>query len=180
VSIAGTIAVAYRRFSGYLDPRYPEGQWLGSVTVSGDASGGNLIASIIFAEATDGNLNSRFFTLEELGLSISGTDSADTAQVATDNLGRDGPAAFQHRMFYGLQSDGSAGVIQVAPRDLGLFPIVLGAMRVPLVQTRIFARVNNPGVGDDVRFEAAGYYWGSRSILVDGGPQRPPAGLYRA
>ena len=180
MSVNNSIPVAYRRFSGYVDPRYPDGQWLGSVTLSGDASGGNAVASLIFAEATDARLNSRFFTLEELGLSVSGTDSAATAQVATDNLGRDGPAAFQHRMFFGLQSYASAGVIQLAPRDLGFLPIVLGAMRVPLIQTRLFVRLPNPGVGDDIRFEAAGYFWGSRSILVDGGPQRPPTGLYKA
>jgi len=180
VSVAGTIPIAYRRFSGYLDPRYPEGQWLGSVTVSGDASGGNLVASLIFAEGTDTFLNTRFFTLEELGLSVSGTDTGAQAQVATDNLGRDGPAAFQHRMIILLQSDSTAGVIQPFPRDLFNFPIVLGAMRVPLVATRLLARLPNPGVGDDVRLEAAGYWWGSRAILVDGGPQRPPTGLYKA
>lgn len=180
MSVSGDSPIAYRRFSGYLDERYPEGQWLGSVTVSGDASGGSLTASLIITPATGTALNSRFFSLEEFGLSVSGTDTTVNAQVATDNLGRDGPAAFQHRMVVRMESDTTAGVVQPLPRDLALPPIILGAMRVPLVNTRLFARLPNPGVGDDVRFEAAGYYWSSRSILVDGGPQRPPTGLYKA
>jgi len=28
-------------------------------------------------------------------------------------------------------------------------------------------------------FEAEGYYWGARSLTANGGPQRPPSGLYR-
>ena len=179
MSVTGDIDVAYRRFSGYLDPRYPEGQWLGSVTVSGDGSGGTLTGSIIFARATESRLNSRIYSLEEIGASISGTDTQDQIRISTDNLGRDGPAAFQHR-FVLLLSEGGTGTIQIFPRDLALLPILLGAMRVPLVNTRILATMINPGVGDDFRFEAAGYWWGSRSVLVDGGPQRPPQGIYPA
>ncbi len=178
MTVSGDSPVAFRRFSGYTDPRYPQGQWLGSVTVSGDASGGSVNASLLFSEATPA-LNSQFFTLEELGLSLSGTSSTTTARIQTDNLGRDGPAAFQHRMHVNLTGVTAIDTVQLTPRDLSMLPLVLGAMRVVAIQTRMTARITNPGVGDDLRFEAAGYWWGSRSILVDGGPQRPPTGLYR-
>lgn len=179
MSVSNDSQVAYRRFSGYTDPRYPEGQWLGSVTVSEDATGGEVIASLIFSEAT-AFINSRFFTLEEVGFSVQGTNAGGSVAIATDNLGRDGPAAFQHRFVMALVGGTSSLFISPQSRDLPALPMVLGAMRVPLVQTRIFARKANLLAGDDDRFEAAGYWWGSRSILVDGGPQRPPTGLYKA
>ena len=179
MSTLGTIQVAYRRFNGYRDPRYPEGQWVGSVTVSGDGSGGTTTGSLVFAEATDVAINSRIYSLEELGLSIDATSDTE-GRISTDNLGSGGPAAFQHRFSVELTAVANLTTVQIAAGQLTMLPLFLGAMRVLSVQTRILAGIVNPGVGDDMRFEAAGYWWGSRSVLADGGPQRPPTGLYRA
>ncbi len=180
MSVTGSSPVAYRRFNGWQDPALPEGTWLGSVTVSGDASGGTVTASLDFAEATEARLNSRMFSLEELGLSVNAVGADQDTRVATDNLGRDGPAAFQHRFELLLANLSSTDTAQLLATQLGFLPLWLGAMRVPLVRSRIFSTGVNPTVGSDWRFEAAGYWWGSRSILVDGGPKRPPNGLYRA
>ncbi len=176
MSVVGSTQIAYRRFSGWLDPRYPQGFWLGTVTVLGDASGGTLTASLIFAEATQANLNSSMFSLEELGVSsLVGADR--DVRISTDNLGRDGPGAIVHRMQVEMGVIGGIGDTAMKTDTLRL-PIYLGAMRIIGVQTRLICGLNNGGVGLDVRFEAQGYWWGSRSVLVDGGPQRPPTGLY--
>ncbi len=179
MSTTGESQVAYRRFSGYTDPRYPEGQWVGSVTVSGDGSGGTTTASLIFAPATAARLNSRMFSLEELGVSVDGTSSA-TGRLSTDNLGLDGPASLQHRLAFSLTATGQGSTLQPDAEEFSFLPLYLGAMRLALVNTRILFVMSNPGVGDDLRLEGAGYWWGPRSILVDGGAQRPPTGLYVA
>ncbi len=179
MSVAGSSPVAYRRFSGYADPRYPEGQWVGSVTRGGDATGGTLTASLTFAEATDIAINSRVFSLEELGVSVDGVASI-SSRISTDNLGSGGPAAFQHRIDLNMPVITTVTTLQPRGEMWSFLPLFLGSMRVLGVTTRILVQMINPGAGDDARLECAGYWWGPRSVLADGGPQRPPTGLYRA
>jgi len=149
------------------------------VTVSGDGSGGSLTASIVFSEASSPALDSRIYSLEQL----SGVDSRNAAvgaRISTDNLGLDGQAALINN--FRLLLNGVGGP-EVSPPDsnfLNFRPLYLGSMRVVGVQSRILWGQGNPGTSEDLRFEAQGYYWGPRSVLVDGGPQRPPTGLYPA
>ena len=178
MSITGDSPVAYRRFSGYADPRYPEGQWVGSITLSGDASGGTSTLSLVFSEATVAVLNSRMFSLEEFGVSVS-AGANDDGRLSTDNLGLGGQAAFQHRFSMSIDTPGGVATVQLRTDSQNILPLFLGGQRVISVQTRILWQQGNPGAGVDTRFEAAGYWWGSRSVMIDGGPQRPPTGLYQ-
>ncbi len=179
MSVVATSPVAYRRSSGYADPRYPEGHWLGSVTVSGDASGGTITASIVFSEAI-AQLDSRIYSLEQFTAFSSTESSTRAASFFTDNLGLDGPAALTNRFTGTISPHVTPDTTSLSPRDMTNLPLFLGSMRVRSILTRLGMSLVNPGVGEDYRLEAQGYWWGARSVLVDGGPQRPPTGLYRA
>lgn len=178
MAISADSQVAFRRFSGFLDPRFPEGYWLGSVTLSGDASGGQATANLIFSEATQPALDSRMYSLEQLSFFRDNNSDID-AGIFTDNLGLDGPAALTNNYHIEGATAGTLARSPVRTATLPPFPIWLGSMRVTGVQTRLALAMLNVN-GTDLRFEAQGYWWGPRSILVDGGPQRPPTGLYKA
>lgn len=170
--------VAYRRFSGYLDPRWPLGYWVGSSTGSGDASGGNITIELVFALASQASLSSIMFSLERVGLASSDAASREF-RLSVQNMGQDGQAA----LLYETALATITGAVTRSPLDArrtASLPWFLGSQRIQGIQAEVQVDAGNPGVGVDFRFEAQGYYWGARSVLVDGGPQRPPTGLYPA
>jgi len=179
MSVVDTSQVAYRRAQGYAQPGLPEGYWLGSVTMEGDASGGTITGSLIFSEATPA-LNSRIYSLEQFALFTLNEDADREINLFTDNLGHDGPAALTNRWTLSTLGEAAGTNSALRPESATLLPLFLGSMRIVGIVTRIGVLLSNPGAARDYRFEAQGYWWGARAVLVDGGVKRPPNGLYPA
>jgi len=170
--------VSYRRYQGYADPRFPEGFWFSKVTATGDASGNPMTLTHILADGSN-PLSSRIWSLEQVALRVS------VAQARQDII----------RMG-GLRDPTLTGTLQVewilqriAPdvgafsgwqaRDMAFLPVHLGGQRVG--GTSAFVEVDTINENGAVHvFYATGYWWGARSVLADGGPQRPLTGIFPA
>jgi len=179
MTVLAVADVVYRRFNGYSDPRYPEGYWMGAVSVLGDGSGG-LAVTTLHLQPGSTSLSSRIFSLEALSHFNNSTTDA-LAALETVNLG--GPTnvlSIGFRRIMALEVTavpvfGSA----IRPRDLDLLPLFLGSQLVATTTAQV--ALSTPNVtGITYNLEAEGYWWGSRSVLQQGGPQRPPTGIYRA
>jgi len=173
VSVLNSLPAEYRRFNGYTDPRYPEGFWFGRVAVTGDATGG--VAALTIQFNTDlTRVSSRIFSLEQLSVFSDETNNRNLS-LSVGELG--GPTGVQLRGFYQMLM--VTFVNGNALFETPFLPLFLGAQnRVGLAS---FVAVTGANVDTVVMdFEAQGYWWGPRSILAEGGPQRPPTGLYRA
>jgi len=180
VSIVGQVVVESRRYSGWIDPRYPIGYWQAALSVTGDVTGGTLGIDLVFQPAVGPNfLNSQMYSVERFSISSGGLGSATVVRLRATNMGGPSNLGFQNEYAITLEllgaSLGNAGLT----RDLAFLPWFLGSQRSPGTTAALSLATGNV---DDVAFrlEAEGYRWSARSVLVDGGPQRPPTGLYRA
>lgn len=170
--------VRYRRFNGYADPRLPEGYWMGSVTSNGDATGGSHALRLIYALATDLFLNTRMYSLEVFNLA-SNTQTAQNGRLTVTNLGgRNLEQSLVHQTRLETETE-QVGATMNARDLVGIRRIFLGSQLTAASQADISVIMpNNDGI--TWVLQAEGYWWGQRSVLADGGPQRPPSGLYGA
>jgi len=178
VSVATEQPVELRRFSGYDDPRYPSGSWHVRVLALGDATGGTITLGAILALAGSPALSSLIFSLEQHALSTT-VGTTRFYRLFTDNMS--GPSNAALVVDYVEQVVGVGGVARAATAGSTLVrePLFLGSQRFQGITSALRVAI----VNDDAivhLFTAQGYYWTARSVLVDGGPQRPPTGLYRA
>lgn len=178
MSIITQQVVEHRRFSGYDDPRYPLGSWFAEVQATGDASGDINELDIVFTLQSAAGLNSNMYSLEFFSTSTS--DAAERfAVIRTINIGGPSTAGLDHAFSIATRrGDASLALSPVTPEALNIVPWFLGSQRV-LGVTSLIAIQGNNVLGLVRRFAAEGYYWGARSVLANGGPQRPPTGLYR-
>jgi len=178
MSVVAEIVIEGRRYSGWVDPRYPIGYWQASLSVTGDATGGLAAIDLVFQGAEPANLNSQLYSVERVAAS---QNNGSNQLISLEAVNMGGPAnqGFIHR--YVIPMTGRTGGGQAA-LDGGSFtflPWFLGSQRTPGIKASVsFVTANVDTV--ITTFEAEGYRWGARSVLVDGGPQRPPTGLYRA
>lgn len=173
MTVANTNAVFYRRFNGYPSPALPEGWWWGRVRVTGDATGGTANMSLALAPIADA-LNSRMFSLEHMA--VYSTEAADRGvRIQGTNLVGPGDLTLGHVIGGVLRASGNANAL--AGRDYAMLPVFLGSAALQSQQAAISAVLGNVDtiVYD---FEAEGYWWGPRSILASGGPQRPVGSVY--
>jgi len=178
MSVTGETPVSYRRFNGYRDPRLPEGSWFASTSVVGDASGGEALTRLIFQLASQGARSSRMFSIEKIS-----TDStltvAETARIQTTNMEGPPSGTLSNRYTLLMPLPQASPGPAVDARSLVFLPLFIGASRAQGLQSDLNIVFNNVTT-ILYAFEAQGYWWGPRSILADGGPQRPPHGLYGA
>ncbi len=171
------VLIRPRPFSGSLDPRYPLGLWLASVSITGDATGGDKQASVMFASAFQEH-NRNFYSLEQIGMQ-DGSPVDQRASMSTDNMDSDGSAPLTHQITLDMLTNegGNSAITPAASEAIrGLF---LGRQRLAGQVAQLNFRLDNVNtVILDVSVQ--GYYWGPRSILAPGGLQRPPLGLYRS
>lgn len=174
MTVANTEPIFFRRFNGHVDPALPEGWWFGSVSVTGDGTGGIASLSLALAPVSDA-LNSRIFSLEQLSVSSTATAGANVRFQGTNLVG---PGPVNLDMFFGaamVVSDASV----ISAEALNALPLFLGSAADRAQQASYSAVLpNSDMVVFD--FEAQGYWWGPRSVLVDGGPQRPLRSVYGA
>ena len=178
MTVVGTIQVESRRFSGWLDPRYPIGFWQAALIVTGDATGGLVSVELVFQTA-DGpeRLNSQMYSVERIGVTTSTGGDRD-ARIGALNMGGPSNLGFSHSYAVFLQSLSGGQGTALDARFLTLIPWFLGSQRLPGIVANLSVSLANFDT-ELVKFEAEGYRWDARSVLVDGGPQRPPTGLYR-
>ena len=179
MTIVGTIQVESRRFSGWTDPRYPIGFWQAALVLTGDASGGTLSIELIFQTANGPErLNSQMYSVERFSATTT-DDATKEARIAALNMGGPANVGFSNAYNIRLQNHSIAGAgSSVNGDELVLCPWFLGSQRLPGIVANLSLAL--PNINSEInKFEAEGYRWSARSVLVDGGPQRPPTGLYR-
>lgn len=181
MSVSESAEVLYRPFWGYSDPRYPEGLWTVRQGLLGDASGGDMGIYIFFAHGAASNLDSSMFNIEQVSLVASNNVDANVGfyTYGMDHLIGTITSVGQARHLaleaVGLSIGfGSAISAESAASMKGVF---LG--RQWRVGHSAYFVVQTPNVSSSLlTLTAQGYWWGPRSILADGGPQRPPTGLF--
>lgn len=168
--------ITLRRWQGSLDPALPIGAWMIAINGTGDASGGDQSIEIAFATSAVTTLNSNIYSLEQISIDQSQAGD-DIALLNASNLDREIGLAMDHRWAVELLGT-QGGLGAVRPRDLrAMIGIFLGAQRVIGINASLSIIIDNV-LGNVLRAHAQGYYWSPRSILVDGGPQRPPRAMY--
>ena len=167
-----------RPYSGYDNPALPVGAWIAQGSLVGDASGG--LAIMNFRIHADGDPQiSELFNLEQIAFDTTGTASQAVILIARnmDSLAPNRPAFDQRWAFNTLPV---AGVSFTALRldRATILPIWLGGTNPNEGSADIRLEMNNV---DGLFYLATlqGYLWGPRSVLAQGGPQRPPNGLFR-
>jgi len=178
MAVVAQIVVENRRYSGWIDPRYPIGYWQAGLDVTGDATGGRLSIDLLFQPAAPAFLNSQMYSVERISLTADdGTNRI--AKLFAVNMGGPANLGFEHQYAIFLEPMTGLGESALVPVTMNLLPWFLGSQRTAGISASLsYQGVNSNGVL--FRFEAEGYRWGARSVLIDGGPQRPPTGPYRA
>jgi len=177
MALAAQIVVESRRYSGWLDPRYPIGFWQAALAVTGDASGGRIAIDLVFQDALTSRLNSQMYSVERFGIRTDDEVNRDM-QISAINMGGPTNRGFDHSYAVEVLAIGGTGRAAVRAEMLGLTPWFLGSQRTPAITASLSLVADNV---DTIQytFEAEGYRWSARSVVVDGGPQRPPTGIYR-
>jgi len=178
MSVVAQQAAEFRRFAGYRDNRFPMGTWHCRALGVGDASGGTITIDCILALSTQRALNSTIFSLEQHDLSRSDGNAGNYRLFSSNASGPSNAALIIDRV--GLMIGvGSVARSALDLKDSGWLPLFIGSQRFQGITFRISIGMPN---ADGISFIATfqGYYWSARSVLADGGPQRPPTGLYRA
>lgn len=165
--------LAYR---GHDDPSLPTGVWWAAGTIVGDASGGTMQVRAEFKDE-GAPVSGEMWNLEEFTAFISdvtalgGFITSPGLTPSRDNPGADRIWRIQ------FQSNGSlSGAIGT---DRPKLPIFLGSVRGGADTVAVLALgLNNLTVTDSLSVTMMGYTWGPRSLLAEGGPQRPPRSVF--
>jgi len=175
MSVLGAEPVEFQRFSGYRDRRYPEGYWFGFVTVTGDATGGTASLAINLNQAGRTTLSSRLFSLEQFAVH-SDRVAAEAGRLEMVNLSGPSLGAFRGIITLPMVNFSQGNALE--PSAYAMLPLFVGSQRDPALVSSIAVVMSNTDLIFRT-FEAQGYWWGARSVLEPGGPQRPPTGLYQ-
>lgn len=176
MAIAAQIEVESRRYSGWIDPRYPIGYWQAALDLTGDATGGNLGIDLLFQSALNPRLNSQMYSVERFSIRSSDTTSR-IMRISAVNMSGPANLGFSHE--YSVFIDNITGIAASAVRaeSTTIVPWFLGSQRIAGISASVSLLAQNIDLVS-FRLEAEGYRWSPRSVLVDGGPQRPPTGPY--
>ncbi len=176
MSIVGQVVVESRRYSGWTDPRFPISYWVAALNVVGDASGGTLGIDLLFQTALSLFLNSQMYSVEQLAIIT--TDNVDrVVRIVAVNMGGPTPAGLSQEYSVPLLAQTNAAKSGISTEALTLLPWFLGSQRTPGVAASLSLVTENTDL-TIFKLEAQGYSWSARSVLVDGGPQRPLTGPY--
>ncbi len=177
MAIVGQINVESRRYSGYLDPRYPIAYWQAALSVTGNGTGGALGIDLVFQQANGpARINSQIYSVERFSIRTS-DGVTRSMRVGAINLGGPANLAFSHEYVVLVSSVSGNALSAASGREMAMLPLFLGSQR-QAGQTASFSLITDNVDTIVFKFEAEGYRWSPRSVLVDGGPQRPPTGLY--
>jgi len=175
MSVTSTVDIGRRRWNGWLDPAFPIAYWAVQEAVTGDASGGVITVNFRFSLG-GGPHSTLMYSLEQFFVRDT---SGVIIQYALRTINLDdmpGGTSIWETSFESMANDNNDAAIQ--PRDLlGLRKIFLGRTSDPTAASSLTLNLYN-GNGNVCSTSAQGYIWDGRSVLANGGPQRPPSGLY--
>lgn len=175
MTIISVVDIASRPFSGYDDPRYPIGYWVAGGDVTGDASGGDASVQVDFNKS-DSIFNSQYYSLEQVMVNVGAQADFEIAMFIF-NFDRFGAATNRYTLF---ARGNEAAVSGLAAEDFnGFRKMFLGQQAGPNVAPGLTFAIDNT-LNEVMSVMVEGYIWGVRSVNVNGGPQRPPTGLYGA
>lgn len=174
MAIIAIADVVSRKFSGYEDPRYPSGFWVGAGQVTGDASGGDSTLQLNFNPATS-LFNSQYYSIEQFMISII-ANANFLVDMLIANFDLFTPITGQRYTIPVIGSEASIANIDLLQHK-GMRGLFLGqASNTDTAQSLSFIIDNT--TNEVMNVFVQGYIWGVRSTMVEGGPQRPPTGLY--
>ncbi len=176
MALVGQVVVESRRYSGWTDPRYPIGFWQAALVVTGDVSGGLLAIDLVFQTASPSVLNSQMYSVERIAASQDGGTSR-TMTVGAVNMAGPSNTGFIQQYALIMPGRSGGGAAAAEGSQFSMLPWFLGSQRQAGTTASLSLLTENVDAVT-VAFEAEGYRWSPRSVLVDGGPQRPPTGLY--
>ena len=159
-------------------PGTPIGYWFAALVLTGNASGGTLSIDLLFQSALTGFLNSQMYSVERLAVRTN--DAADRiVSIQAPNMGGPQNLGFSHEYAVLVSQLTNVASSAIRSESLTFLPWFLGSQRLPAISASVSIVTENTN-GTEFKLEAEGYRWSPRSVLIDGGPQRPPTGLYRA
>jgi len=174
MGVVTDLGVTLRRFNGWLDPRYP----IGTTFNTGTGGGIQSISINFWNPATP--LNANMYSLEQFWGLHSNRDGRSWS-LRTFNMDSSPQGG---SLDYGTSGTftagaGATGLEFVSAQDqAALQGIFLGrAIDKGLTSELVFS--TDDTFAHILKAGFQGYYWDPRSVLVDGGPQRPPTGLYK-
>ncbi len=176
MAIVGQIVVESRRYSGWIDPRYPIGYWQAALALTADGSGGSLGIDLLFQPADPSFLNSQMYSVERIGIRTN-NGTTRTVRVAAINMGGPSNEGFNHEYTVSLDAVTGVSSSAIGGNQLTMLPWFLGSQRIAGTSASLSLLAQNTGT-ITYKIEAEGYRWSARSVLIDGGPQRPPTGPY--
>lgn len=176
MAVVDSIVVESRRYSGWVDPRFPIGYWQAALTVTGDGTGGLLAIDLVFQGAIPGFLNSQMYSVERVGVAAS-NNVARVVSLIAPNMAGPSNQGFVNQYALAMSPHTHGGGSAINGDQLTFLPWFLGSQRAAGTTASVSMVTTNT---DTIAFtfEAEGYRWSSRSVLIDGGPQRPPTGPY--
>lgn len=166
-------------FRGHDDPALPAGIWWGSGTIVGDASGGQQFIRFLFGEEGE-PLSGDIFNLEQMS-SINSTSSLRNAFLCTVGMApAPGLPAFDRIWHVPYQDLGSGlGNSAFGEQALRVLPLFLGSRRGGAEAVgALDIGTANLTASDSVSVSVMGYRWTGRSVMTEGGPQRPLRSLF--
>lgn len=178
MSVGFAFRVDIRPYSGYSDPSLPIAAWIAQGGAVGNASGGALTMSFLFQRDEDAQI-SELFNLEQISFDTS-TDVNRVGMLSTINMDTLAPNRPVSDQIWRIDTFGDGGPIGLSAGNLDRLlqhPLWLGAPN--RVEGDSGLRVTWPNV-DLLLYLVTlqGYMWGPRSVLANGGPQRPVGGLF--
>jgi len=173
MSIINQHTVGILPYRGYDDLGLPIGSWFGRGASTGDASGGDHTIQFDFAFAGQPR-NSQLYSLEQIFWIVSGS-GAFVGRLLVSNFDQGIEGSMQYSLNAVANEAGNAALIG---RDVvGFKGIWLGQQAVKASGMSIGITIDNT----DTQIQVAGirgYVWSQRSTNAEGGPQRPPNGLF--
>lgn len=172
MSVEADIDVVRLPYNGWVEPALPVGQWQAQGQLSGDASGGFSVINVIFARVQAAP-NEQLYNIEQMNVRNNGTTTDRGIMNVINMWAVDGGST---TFGIPLIAADTSGGLQLDVSGLNL-PIWLSSQQDNVSQAEcefVFDNVN----GIVNRITMQGYVWNPRSILAEGGPQRPLGALW--
>jgi len=179
MTVTGDFRVEIRPYSAYDDPSLPIGLYIAEGGLVGDVSAGDVFMDFIFKFADNPQV-SELFNLEQLAADSDHT-AGQEALMSTVNMDRLAPTRDASPQRWRLQLVDVNGLLNpvnaLATVSGSLLPLWLGAPSPSEGKSAL--RIQFPNEDGVAYFaQIQGYIWGPRSVLAQGGPQRPVSALF--
>jgi len=169
-------SISRRPWRGYDDPGLPVGMWIGQNSVTGDASGGNMLVIMEF-KGEDEPVSGRFFNLEQFNVFHSNT-STKVGALQITNFETTFSVGLVNRLYFFELEFNARSVSALNDRIHIPLPLFMGSV-APVASLAAQIEFSTPNVDlSSFVVTAQGYIWEARSVQAEGGLRRPVDSLY--